>query len=273
MTFSLILATLGRTDELSTFLDSLRAQRGVSYELILIDQNPDDRLTAVLEPFKHTFAITHLRSLPGLSKARNLGLCHTTGDVVAFPDDDCQYPPALLTSVAAFFAERPDVAGLTGRALDEQGQVSAGRPDPKTGFIDPLNVWRRGVSVSIFLRRQALTGVRFDEALGAGACWGSGEETDFLVQLLERGAQLVYDPRIVVFHPSPQGYTEQRVRKAYLYGCGMGYVLKKHRYPSWFKAHSLIRPLGGSLLSLVSFRVAKARYHWNVFKGRWAGLR
>ena len=44
MSFSLIMATLGRTDEPRRFLDSLESQTFRDFELILADQNDDDRI-------------------------------------------------------------------------------------------------------------------------------------------------------------------------------------------------------------------------------------
>ncbi len=42
-----------------------------------------------------------LRSPRGLSRARNEALPRLEADVVAFPDDDCEYPDDLLERVAA----------------------------------------------------------------------------------------------------------------------------------------------------------------------------
>lgn len=273
MTFSLILATVGRTDELKTFLDSLSAQLGVSYELILIDQNPDDRLTAILEPYRDAFPIVHLRSSPGLSKARNLGLAAAAGDVVAFPDDDCAYPAGCLAYVNDHFQHHPEHGGLTGRTVTRDGHSSVGKFDSVRGPVTKYNVWQRGVSITIFLRRQVLKGIRFDETLGAGARWGSGEETDLLLQVLMQGAQLMYDPSLRVIHPPLAAtYDTGTAQKALSYGAGMGRVLHKHHYPLWYKANYLLRPLGGSLVSLLKGDPGKTKYYWNSLRGRWSGL-
>lgn len=43
--FSLIVATIGRTAEFSVLLESLAGQETRDFELIVVDQNPDDRLS------------------------------------------------------------------------------------------------------------------------------------------------------------------------------------------------------------------------------------
>lgn len=97
--FSLVLATVGRTHEVERLLCSLDRQEGATFELIVIDQNIDGRPVPYLEPRKTKYPIVHVRSQPGLSRARNLGLRHVSGSIVAFPDDDCWYPDGLLRRV------------------------------------------------------------------------------------------------------------------------------------------------------------------------------
>ncbi|MPN49512.1 hypothetical protein SDC9_197133 [bioreactor metagenome] len=69
----------------------------------MVDQNPDDRLLPILGDYENLFPVRRFRSAPGLSRARNVGLEQITGEVIAFPDDDCTYPPGILRSVADAF--------------------------------------------------------------------------------------------------------------------------------------------------------------------------
>ena len=58
--FSLVLATLNRTVELERFILSLNRQEA-SVQLIVIDQNRDDRLLPVLAKLKPSVDLLHLR--------------------------------------------------------------------------------------------------------------------------------------------------------------------------------------------------------------------
>ena len=69
--FSLILGTVGRVNDLEIILSSLQAQTYQNFELIVVDQNPDDRLVPILARYKDKFPIFHLRSEMGLSKAKS----------------------------------------------------------------------------------------------------------------------------------------------------------------------------------------------------------
>lgn len=275
MHFSLIVATINRTKEIKRFLQSLASQSYKNFELIVVDQNSDDRLVPILEPYKTHFPILHIRSAPGLSRARNIGLRYVKGDIVAFPDDDCWYPPDLLEKVANFFQKHPDIDGLAGRSIDENGKPSVGRWDEKEGLIDMFNVWRRAISFSIFLKTKVINEVGdFDETLGVGAGtpWGAGEETDYIVRTLKLGFKIYYYPSINIYHPQKTPvYDVRAISRAYSYGMGFGRVLRKHKYPLWFLGYYLIRPLSGIILSLLTGNFSKAKYYGTVLNGRFLG--
>src|SRR5882672_6242686 len=100
MKISLILSTVGRTEELARFLEHLDRQTYRSFELLIVDQNPEGILDSLVRQHRERFPLLHLRSEQGLSHARNVGLQHFSGDVVAFPDDDCWYGPDTLEKIA-----------------------------------------------------------------------------------------------------------------------------------------------------------------------------
>ena len=88
MRFSLIVATLGRSTEIGDLLESLLAQGRDDFEVIIVDQNSDDRVAPVLQPYEARIRITHLRSsIRNANHARNLGLRAARGKIVTFPDD------------------------------------------------------------------------------------------------------------------------------------------------------------------------------------------
>jgi PST family polysaccharide transporter len=266
--FSLVLATVGRTEELYRLFDSLTAQTYQNFELIIVDQNDDDRVAEALACYPGKFEVVHLRAEKrGLSLARNMGLDHVNGDLVCFPDDDCSYPADLLQRVSCFFEENIAPIALTGRENN-------GKWDPDAGPVNRLNLWKRHISFTMFFRESAIKGIRFDESLGVGAGseWGSGEDADFLLHVMERG-QVCYDPSFIVFHPqwAAEPYQEKQRAKGRSYGMGMGHVLRLHEYPLWFVVYHCLRPLAGCLLAFLRCRPGKARYHWAIFAGRAGG--
>lgn len=271
--FSFVLCTLNRRDEVAQFLASLKKQtEQYRIQLIVVDQNTDDRLTEVLSPYRNTFEICHVKTQPGLSRARNLGLQYAVGDIIGFPDDDCTYPETLLEFLFQAFSEEPARGGISTLVTDEAGNFSAGgRMYLEPCAITTKNVWWCGVSPSIFVRRNALGTVTFDEELGVGSgtIFGSGEETDFLLMLLEAGVRLDYMPQAVVYHPRFTGPWKKE--RGWLYGCGMGRVLRKHDESVltvfYYAALQQIR----ALQSFFTFKFGKMLFHLAMSYGRLRG--
>ncbi len=273
--FSLILATVGRTDDVARFLRSLDRQSYRNFELIVVDQNPEGILDPLMLQYQDRFPLLHLRSERGLSRARNVGLQHLSGNVVAFPDDDCWYAPDTLEKMARAFHENVKCDGFTGRAVDDSRPGAFSWFPQKSGWVDKKNVWRQAISYSIFLRASVIRALGpFDESLGAGSHNGklSGEETDYLIRAIVSGFRIYYRTDLSIFHADVLStYDHDLIKKSYGYSVGCGYVLKKHNYPVSFVCYLWLRALAGAVISLLTLNFAKSRYHLAVLKGRVLG--
>jgi glycosyltransferase involved in cell wall biosynthesis len=245
VTFDLVVATVGRTVELERFLASLEAQTLRDFRVLVVDQNDDDRVVPLLGE-----GAVRLRSPLGLSRARNAALSHLTADVVAFPDDDCVYPPDLLERVAA------RIAGLDGVTGREPWWTT------EAAVLTRDNIWNRAISFTIFLLREVVERVGpFDERLGLPS--SSGEEIDYLIRALDAGAHIEYDPSLVVEHPrKPVDLAAVGARD----GASVGYLLRKHGYPKRAVARMLLRPAGGAIL-----HPRRAGFHLATLRGRVTG--
>ncbi len=146
MKLSLVMATVERTEEIGRFLEGLAYQGQPELELIVVDQNPDERLVPVLRRYDGVFEIVHLKSGPGLSRARNVGLDRVSGEFVGFPDDDCWYPPKLVNHLLCWFNEHEDFDGLAVTSRDTQGRFSNLHWDREPGVINQSNLMRRAIS-------------------------------------------------------------------------------------------------------------------------------
>jgi glycosyltransferase involved in cell wall biosynthesis len=271
--FDLITATVGRSDELERFLDSLVAQTYRPFRLIVVDQNEDDRVVPALAG--RPLDVLHLHSERGLSHARNVALPHVRADIIAFPDDDCVYPSDLLERLAARFAADSALGGVSGRAEDAAGSFDKGWAR-EGGDVELANVWHRGISFAIFLRRGVVDVVGpFDErlGLGSGEPWSSGEEIDYLIRAVKTGARVEYDPAIVVHHALKRLDADALRAVGLRDGASVGYLLRKHGYPARTLGRMLVRPIGGALLALAHRDTAQAGFHAATLRGRAIGYR
>jgi glycosyltransferase involved in cell wall biosynthesis len=258
VTFDLVVATVDRVEQLGRLLTSLERQTLHDFRVLLVDQNSDDRLAGLLER-QTNLHVEHLRSEPGLSRARNVALPYVTAEVVAFPDDDCVYPPDLLERVAARFDADPSLDGLTGR-----------EPSWNTGpaTLTRENLWRRAISFTIFLRRAVVERVgAFDERLGLPS--SSGEEFDYLIRALDGGARIDYDPTLVVEHDTKANADAFGARE----GASLGYLLRKHAYAKPTVARMFARPVGGVVVALARRDRRRARFQLDTLRGRMRGYR
>ncbi|MBL6077234.1 glycosyltransferase family 2 protein [Belnapia sp. T18] len=273
MSFSLVVATRGRDAELAALFDSLLDQGRSDVEVIVVDQNADERLAPVIAAYEARLPLLWRRSaIANACHARNLGLGLARGEIVGFPDDDCLYPAGLLDRVAAAFAADPSLGVRTGPAASPEGGLGSGRWRTEAGAIDAANVWTSVIEFNLFLRREvALAMGGFDERLGPGTPYGSAEGNDLVLRAIRAGHAARYEPGQLVVHPDKR-LTPVAVERAALYGRGLGFVLRRHGVPAGVWLPFLIRPLGGALLGLARGRVLAARYYWATLRGRLAGF-
>ena len=74
---------------------------------------------------------------------------------------------------------------------------------------------------------------------GSGTLYGSCEETDFLLRLYRIKANLFKYKSVRVFHPTQY----PSPRKAYLYGLGRFWLIKKHNLEMFYYLINLLQPL------------------------------
>ena len=274
MKISLIVATRGRDREVGELFESLAAQGCPDLEVIVIDQNADDRLAPVIAAWQDRLELRRERTARAhANHARNLGLSLARGGIVGFPDDDCSFPPGVIAGVLGAFAADPSLAILTGPAASPKGGLGSGRWRAEAGPITPANVWTSVIEFNLFLRREvALRMGGFDERLGPGTPLGSAEGNDLVLRAIRAGHLARYDPARRVVHPDKR-LTPVAVERAALYARGMGFVLRRHAAPPWVWLPFLIRPLGGMLLSALCGRLLAARYYAATLYGRLDGMR
>ncbi len=250
--FSLILATVGRTVELNRLFDSLLVQTFHDFDVIVVDQNADERLQPVLHRARCLgLALRHLRHHPpNLALARNAGIAVAQGSWLGFPDDDCWYQPHTLERVMMRSRRRDRPQGVVLRWIEQQ------EPSPPGLLSWPRSARFRDVpvaSITLFLQRELAARIGgFDGRLGVGQWFGAGEETDIVLRALREGAVIAHEPTAGVHHrvasaarigdPVARRAARQRAR-------GTGAMYAKHQLPPWVVVRGLLSPLAKPLFS------------------------
>lgn len=275
-TFSLVVATLGRTAELDRLLGSLAAQERADVEIVIVDQNGDDRLGPVLDQWSGRLPITWLRGESlGVCRARNTGAAAARGEWLIFPDDDCWYPAQCLTRLETLTGRHP-AAFHGGRAADRDGRTIMGTFAAQAGPITRQNVWSTMIEWMLAIRAPAFAEVGgFDPAIGpgAGTPWGAYEAQDLALKLLEAGHRGHYDPGWFGHHPDDRSdqTTASAIAKIRLYSQGLGYVMRRHGYRFGDYVPRLLRPLAGMISYGATGRIGMARRSRAILAARWMG--
>ena len=252
---TLVLATLGRADEIGRLVESLANQAQTPHELLVVDQNPDDRVLPYVEQARQAgLAVKHLRlTKPNLSAARNRGIAEASGDVIAFPDDDCWYAPDLIEQVQQAFLQNPGWDALVAQWVEQAQGLGRQVVEGQTLSAADWRQFRGGEasSISLFVRAAALRRHGgFDERFGVGQWFGAGEETDLLLSLLCGGAVVGHWPRARVHHRFvPQQLVRQRGQwRSLLHRArGTGAIYVKHRLSGWVVLRGFLAPLAKAL--------------------------
>lgn len=234
--YSLVIATLDDDGDLAHCLSRLAdLEPGPAFEVIIIDQNGDNRLVDVVERFSRRLALVHERvAFRGASRARNLGAALASGEWLGFPDDDCCLLPGTLLEVERQ-AEDPLVRVITGRTIDEQGRANVLRWKDEPALFDRWTMFGCLTEATLFVRRDLfLAAGGFDERFGPGAPYPAAEGIDLMNRLFHRlgEGKACYSPRIRMEHPTKiPPWNRWAVHRFYTYAIGDGALIAKHPEP------------------------------------------
>jgi glycosyltransferase involved in cell wall biosynthesis len=195
---SIIICTRNRCDDLTRTLESLGSVElpaGADVELLVVDNGSTDRTPDVVAAAAGRLpgiGVRHLvEPVAGQSRARNLGVAESIGEVVLFTDDDVRPPGDWITAVTSpiLSGECDAVAG--GVRIADHLLRDWMTPRLRSWFASTDGLARepnwRMVGANMAFSRRVLEKVpAFDVALGPGGL-GFGDETLFSSQLVEAG--------------------------------------------------------------------------------------
>jgi len=216
---SVIIPTYNRASDLRRTLEGMAKmdRSGLSIEFIVVDNDSTDQTKYVIDSFSDRLPIQYFfEPHSGKNRALNFALENAKlGDIVVFTDDDVDVSADWLVSIASICSRHPNHSVFGGR-------INVIFPDenvPKwasDGYIKPMAfayhnystiecVYEdRGVPFgpNYWVRRSVFdNGRRFDEAIGPHPTNRIlGDETKFLLDLLNDGYEIIFSPRAIVSH-------------------------------------------------------------------------
>lgn len=211
---SVIIVTHNRNRDCKEVVNSILMQKESPHEIIVIDDassNPFQFENSKVKVIRNT-------SERGLASSRNLGIQLSTGNIVAFIDDDALAPPDWVEKLQKAFTDDIDVVGGPCKPL----------------YLSPIpNWWNENlygilvginhngiIGCNLAVRKEVFNKVGyFDERLGRK--YGkltSHEETEFLQRIKKKSGKIVFKKNLIVYH------------KIYPNRLTMSYLLKRVWY-------------------------------------------
>ncbi len=274
MKISVVIATHNRIRDLRCCLTAVTHQTHPAYEIIVIDDASTDGTAQMVAQEFPQVQYLHLPANSGPATARNHGIRHAAGSLIAFTDDDCVPPPDWLAQHARYYTN-PTIGN------HKIGAVGGHQVPPTLNFYDKFEMahyaqeyrdlriiekidYAGGLySNNLSIPRHILEEVGlFNERFLTGA------DPELTRRISEAGYTLVHDPAIVVSHlkvHSWRSFHRMRFRR----GCGSvltdvqaGTLTFRRFLPffnprrTWLDWQNFRKMFGGNGRSLLQFWIA-----------------
>ncbi|HRO42728.1 MAG TPA: glycosyltransferase [Flavipsychrobacter sp.] len=216
-TISVVICTRNRPQAIETCIQSLMNATDTDFELIVVDNNPDNDLTQQVVA-KYPSVKYILEPRKGLDIARNTGAKAASHSIIAYTDDDVVIDKNWIRNLKCCF-NNPKTMAVTGMvipvALNEWSQYvferywgfnkGYKRTTFDTAFFFKhlkvgVPVWEIGAGANMAFRKEVFSIVGyFDERLDVGAAGCSGD-SEFWYRILAEGFNCYYDPQLIAYH-------------------------------------------------------------------------
>lgn len=240
---SVVIATNRRGPFLQEALTSLRDQTYSRIEAVLVDDGSPD--AAALETLVRPFpAVTLVRQVgAGVAVARNNGVMRTTGELIAFLDDDDRWHPERIRRQAEVMDRHPNAVLSYGalRTVDDAGRELV-TPD-QTQVRDIHDILRRRTGIiapNIMVRRETFLRVG-----GFHPAFRRAQDLDLVLKAAHEGEFVFVPDAIVDYRHHRHNNTRQHRQLCR----SIDHVLRLHRWAAWEQ--------GGATWSATSKRASR----------------
>lgn len=276
---SVLLCTLDRPELIRNCISSFLKQSYAKFEIIVVDQSRNEETRKCCESFGDERIYYHHVDFTGLSRARNYGLQFCTGRFICLGDDDAEYEKDYLLHAVRFLKEKKESCILCGRMKYTDRRETdffdyGGNTEGQE--LNTAEIMRIAPSPVLILPSKPVKTIGgFDEEFGVGAVYGSGEESDVILQLMRRGVKAYFLPEMIVYHGSFEKEQDPDPEKLYKYYIGLGALLKKNLY---YRRDFSLAPkfaratLGAYIKYFTGDAKQKSRYRQRI-DGFWRGFR
>jgi len=238
ITASVVVPVLNGEDTIGDLLIALTHQRGVSgnYELIIVDNGSTDNTREIVGAYEVMLLHEPKR---GPSAARNWGLYHASGEVIAYLDADTIPTRTWLREICLPFQD-PGVLIVSGKTISYHPSTPAERFIARMGALKPEYNFSRKVFPFMASRNLAVRRYAALEIGGWAEDMHTAEDMDFCTRIRKSyNTEIVFQPTAVVFHQD-RSTDEELQRQTWSYGKGLAVMYLRHpQEATWSMRNSL----------------------------------
>lgn len=242
LSISIVIPMHNEANNIGRCLAALAGQELMPLEVIVVDNNSTDASVEIvsqhISKFRRSNLVLVYESTPGPAAARNKGVKHARGDVIAFTDADCVPDERWVRQITDAFIQDGtlDAVGGIERPFSERStlihRVVSATWLPPSGRLErsvlkSKDDWLEGKFISTFncaIRKTCLEDIEgFDEEF-----YPCGEDMDLWFRAIERGAKIVaWHPKIIVEHHQALSIGAL-LRKMFFYGEALAHLSGQH---------------------------------------------
>lgn len=203
------------------------------YEIVYVDGGSSDNSVEIAKKLGSRIFVKSKFNRP---EGRNFGIKKAKGKILAFTDTDCVVDKNWLKEIKKELSKE-DVFAVGGPNLIPkvktwfEGCISAalntriGSLGSVSGFIRDERINVRSIAANNAAYKKEIikkVGI-FDEKLI------TGEDPDMNLRIRKKGFEIIYDPKMKVWHPR-RSTLKEFLKQMYYYGVGRMKLIKKHKF-------------------------------------------
>ncbi|MBE2220131.1 MAG: glycosyltransferase family 2 protein [Anaerolineae bacterium] len=215
---SVVICTRNRGKSIVDAVETVLANKFLSFELLVIDQSTDRETENAITRYKADPRFRYIfTNTKGTGISRCLGLVEANGQYILYTDDDCTVPQDWIEKITNIFEANAKTGivfsnVIPGEHDSEKGVIPNHSYEEDRTINSLLKYYKSiGMGAGMSVRRDfALAIGGFDQKLGPGSTFSSGEDHDMALRALLKGWNVHETNQTSVIHYGFRTYDQFR---------------------------------------------------------------
>jgi GT2 family glycosyltransferase len=211
---SIIVVTYNSENDLHKFLPSISSQTYKEFEMVVVDNNSQDRSVEIVKYYFPEAKIIRNSENLGFARAVNQGIEASSGEFILLLNPDTRLKEDFIEILVRKLEEHPEAGGVCGKLLTEDGKkidsagiffspflrhFDRGQGEEPEKYNEEVYVFGISGAAALF-RRKMLEDVRFEKEYFDSSFFAYREDADLCWRAQLLGWKFLYVPSAIGFH-------------------------------------------------------------------------